>query len=56
MAEYELLLDHTDFDYQAYGGCFNGIGSSLIASINQTAAVEFRYSNLIKRLRNSLGK
>lgn len=55
MAEYEILLDHTDFSYQAYGGCFNGMGSSLTASINQTAVVEFRYSHLMRRLRNSLG-
>jgi hypothetical protein len=55
MAEYEILLDHTDFDYQAYGGCFNGMGSSLTASINQTAVVEYRYSHLMRRLKNSLG-
>lgn len=55
MAEYEILLDHTDFDHQAYGGCFNGMGSSLIASINQTAVVEYRYSHLMRRLRNSIG-
>jgi hypothetical protein len=55
MAEYEILLDHTDFSYQAYGGCFNGMGSSLTASINQTAVIEFRYSHLMRRLRNSLG-
>lgn len=56
MAEYELLLDHTDFDYQAYGGCFNGLGSALMASVNQTAVREYRYSNLVRRLRNALGK
>lgn len=56
MAEYEILLDHTDFEYQAYGGCFNGMGSSLTASINQTAVVEYRYSHLMRRLKNSLGK
>ena len=37
MAEYELLLDSTDYEYQAYGGCFNGIGSSLMSSMNMTA-------------------
>ena len=56
MAEYEILLDHTDFEYQAYGGCFNGMGSSLTASINQTAVVEYQYSHLMRRLKNSLGK
>jgi hypothetical protein len=54
MAEYELLLDHTDYEYQAYGGCFNGIGSSLMASINNTAVVQYRYNHLMRRLKNSL--
>ena len=54
MAEYELLLDSTDYEYQAYGGCFNGIGSSLMSSMNMTAISEYRYTHLMRRLVDSL--
>ena len=54
MAEYELLLDSTDYEYQAYGGCFNGIGSSLMSSVNMTAISDYRYTHVMRRLVDSL--
>ena len=54
MAEYEVLLDNTDYEYQAYGGCFNGIGSSLMSSMNLTSVSQHRYTHLMRRLVDSL--
>jgi hypothetical protein len=54
MAEYELLLDNTDYEYQAYGGCFNGIGGSLMASLNHTAVAEYKYTQLVRNLVGAL--
>ena len=48
MAEFELLLDQTDYDYQSFGCILNGIGGSLVSSINQTAVSEFKYTYLYR--------
>ena len=54
MAEFELLLDQTDYDYQSFGCILNGIGGSLVSSINQTAVSEFKYTYLYRRLSAAL--
>jgi len=56
LAEYEVLLDHTDHEYQAYGGCFNGIGASLLAALNGSAVVKHHYSHLASRLVDALDR
>ena len=50
MAEYEILLDRTDHDYQAYGCTLNGIGTTLLSSINQTAVTQYKHTQLCRRL------
>lgn len=54
IAEYEVLLDQTDFVYQSYGCNLNGIGEWLLSSMNQTAINQFGYESLLKSLENSL--
>jgi hypothetical protein len=54
MAEYEILLDRTDHDYQAYGCNLNGIGGSLLASIDPAAVSRYKHSQLLRRLASAL--
>lgn len=54
MAEYELLLDKTDYDYQSYGCNLNGIGGWLLSSMNATAVSQYKCSNSTRILENVL--
>ncbi len=50
MAEFELLLDHTDYEYQTYGFILNDVSGSIISSINQSVVHEYKYSYLYRKL------
>ena len=54
MAEFELLLDNTDYEYQTYGFILNDVSGSIISSINQSAVNEYKYSYLYRKLIDSL--
>ena len=54
MADYEILLDRTDYGYQSYGCNLNNAANALLSSINQTAIVEYQHQVLFQKLTTSL--
>eukprot|EP01038_Epipyxis_sp_PR26KG_P007397 gene7397-10082_t len=56
MAEYEILLDHTDYDYNSFGSHLNGVGIAVLSSLNQSTINELKYGSLYNRLAVSLDK
>lgn len=50
LSEYELLLDHNDYHYQAYGKSLESFETILLSSFNESIAYSNKYSSLYNKL------
>lgn len=56
MAEYELLLDQRDKEYQTHGAVLHDIGVHILSSLNHSAISALKYDNLYDKIVSALEK
>lgn len=54
IAEFEILVDKTDYIYQSYGSNLNGINSWLISRLNHSSIQHYNYQTISRNIENIL--